>query len=129
MNPVFNSYCKRTKIDISDWCNGDERYITLREPNVGEMKAVFRLQSSAKDLKEDGSNMEDIADAMEKFGATLPLLIVEHNFYKIDKADEKIPVKDVAEFILSKFDLTSWIIESLVQSLSLVTANKGKSQN
>lgn len=129
MNAVFESYCTRTKVDLSDWCNGEDKYIVLREPNVGEMKVIFEIQKVASNLNDDGSNMGEMADVFEKAGKHLNLLIVEHNFYDKNKCDEKIPVKDVAEFIMSKFDLMSYVMHELVKNVSLKNGSNGKSRS
>lgn len=113
MNKAFEGYLFKKKIDLTQYCNGDERFVTLREPTTPEVLVIL------KDANGEDSDMKMMGNIIP----LLPALIFEHNFFDGDK---KIPNKDVAEFVQSKVDMMMDVTIQYVSALPFANGNVKK---
>lgn len=118
MNSAFNGYLFKKRIDISKYCNGDERFVTLREPSSPEFLKI--IEGAGKGEGDDEIVM------MKNLIPILKDLIFEHNFFDAEKNEKKIPNSEVAEFLCSKIDLMVDITVQYVSSLPLAKGNVAK---
>ncbi|TAH55203.1 MAG: hypothetical protein EWM51_03725 [Treponema sp.] len=118
MNAAFNGYLFKKRIDITKYCNGDERFVTLREPSSQEFLKII-------DGADKGGDDGDIV-MMKNLIPLVPDLIFEHNFFDAEKNEKKISNREVAEFLCSKIDLMVDLTVQYVSSLPLANGNAGK---
>lgn len=125
MNSTFNKFLWKTKIDVSNFTEGEEHYITLREPNTAEMKEIARMQSLIQNSTEEDET-ENIFDATDNFAEICSTLIVDHNFFTEEANPQKLPSKEVSAFLKSKIGLIQHIMAEYMTQLPLAKANAKK---
>ena len=85
------------KIDLSKWFS-EEVWVALREPDTIE-------KTKLAERKE----VLNTSDFLAYFKDILPVLIIDHNLY--DKNNAQLDVKDVADIIFKKQEITADFIE------------------
>ncbi len=121
MNQAFNKYLFRKKIDITSFCSPDAHFVELREPTVAEFKTLTKMVKLVE--KEDA---EQQMEAASLFCSQLSTLIVDHDFFDETKKTDKLPSKEVADFISSKTDMTVYVLSEYMSSLPLVKGTARK---
>lgn len=125
MNNTFNKFLWKGKIDITEYTEGEEHYITLREPNTAEMKELAKMESLIK-TSDEKNETENFVEATEKFADACNTLIVDHNFFTEEENPQKLPSKEVAAFLKSKIALVQYVMQEYMTSLPLVRKNAKK---
>lgn len=115
MNGVFNKYIWKCKVDISEFTEGDNHFVTLREPSTSETKDLVKYQNGLSKI--DENNVDEVFAVIHGFTELSKVLIVDHDFYDGDK---KLPSKDVAEFLDSKVRLAKAVMKEYMANLPLL---------
>lgn len=116
MNGTFNKFIWKCKIDISEFTEGENHFITLREPTLQEYKALGKVEEAMARM-EDGTDITASFDAMAQFAELCNTLIIDHDFLDGDK---KCASKEVAEFIAAKMDLAQAVMAEFFSKLPLL---------
>lgn len=119
MNANFNKYLWNIKLDVSRYTEGDSHYIKMREPNIAEFKEIVKIQKMLD--SEDADESENVMDALEKFCDISRTLIVDHDFYSEGEEPQKLPSKEVSEFLTSKMTLSKFVLGEYLMNLPLAT--------
>lgn len=117
----FNKYLWKRKIDVSDFTLGEEHYIVLREPNVAEFKQLTKMQKAF-----DGDEVEGTVETIESFVSLASTLIVDHNFYNEEDTEQRLPAKEVAEFLGEKLGLANYVMSDYFSNLPLLQGSEAK---
>lgn len=126
MHATFNNYLWTCKIDISAYTEPETHFITLREPNIAEVKELVKLQKLIDDDKAEDYEI-NVIDAIDRFCGICCTLIINHDFYEDPGKDtKKQGAKEVVEFMRSKIDLAQEVLASYMAELPLLKASKKK---
>lgn len=123
MNGTFNKFLWKCKIDISEYTENEQHFITLREPTIDEQKKLIKTFEALESVTEQ--EYEGAFDGLSGFVELCNTLIIDHNFTD-DTSGNKLPSKEVAEFISCKVDLAKAVMQGYMKELPLLKASGKK---